>query len=350
MNARTMRIALWAAIAAITLSGAARSDEPVTLERHGNAIEVLVGGKPFTTYYFGPESPKPYLHPLRSAQGTIVTRGWPMVKNISGESHDHPHHRAMFFAHGDINGIDFWGEQRESQRAQTAHGKFYSSENLPKGRTAFHQLLEMETGTAWGAVSADFDLVGPNGKAIGSEVQSYLFRGDDSTRTIDCEFTLRADRDVSLHLGDTKEGTFAIRLVKALEEPTGQMLNSNGGVGERAIWGQRADWVDYSGNVAGEELGVAIFDNPANFRHPTPWHARGYGLFAVNPFGLHDFLNKPLSQVNGGHTIWPGQSLRLRYRVYIHHGTAAEAKVAKAYEQYAHSTPWNGPVPPERRP
>ena len=104
-----------------------------------------IGGKPFTTFYFGAESPKPYLHPLRSAQGTIVTRGWPMVKDIPGESHDHPHHRAMYFAHGDINGMDFWGEKTESRAQQTAKGKFYSSEELPKGRTVFVKLDEMES-------------------------------------------------------------------------------------------------------------------------------------------------------------------------------------------------------------
>jgi len=76
-------------------------DQAVKLVRDGDQIEALISGKPFTTYYFGAESPKPYLHPLRSAQGTIVTRGWPMVKDIPGESQDHPHHRALFFAHSD---------------------------------------------------------------------------------------------------------------------------------------------------------------------------------------------------------------------------------------------------------
>lgn len=326
-------------VAAFTWPAVYRAQEPVEVQRRGNTIEVVVGGKPFTTYYFEPQSPKPYLHPLRSAQGTIVTRGWPMVKNIPGESHDHPHHRAMFFAHGNINGVDFWGEQELGRAAQTAHGKFYSSEELPKGRTVFRKLQEMRSGADSGSIRTDFDLVGPDGKAIASEVQDYTFRGDDSTRTIDCAFTTRADKGIPIKMGDTKEGTFAIRLVKALEEPSGHMVNSKGGVGEKEIWGKRADWVDYSGEVAGEELGVAIFDSPSNFRHPTYWHARGYGLFAVNPFGLHDFLNNP--KVDGSLTIAPGKSLTLRYRVLIHHSDAAAAKVADQYEKYAHFVPAN---------
>ena len=313
-------------------SAASRGAQPVELKRQGNQIEVRIGGRPFTTYYFGAKSPKPYLHPLRSAEGTIVTRGYPMIKNIPGESHDHPHHRGLFFTHGDINGVDFWGEGQPSKAAQTAHGQYYSSEELPKGRTVFRKLEEMKGGPDSGTIKADFDLVGPDGKPIGQETQSYTFRGEPSTRTIDCEFTIRASGG-PLKMGDTKEGTFAIRVVKGLEAPNVEMLNSEGGVGEKQIWGKRANWVDYSGTAAGEPLGIAIFDSPANPKHPTYWHARGYGLFAVNPFGEHDFYNDP--KRDGSMTIPAGESLTFRYRVLIHHGNAKEARVADAYQEYA---------------
>lgn len=306
--------------------------ERVELKRAGNQISVLIGGRPFSAYYFGPDSPKPYLHPLRSARGTIVTRGFPMVKDLPGEDHDHPHHRAMFFAHGDMNGIDFWGEQAESRAAQTARGRFYSSEDLPKGRTVFRRLEVMEGGPDSGTVRADFDLVGPDGRTVAGEIQSYTFRGDGQSRTIDSEFTIRADK-IPVKMGDTKEGTFAIRVVKALEEPPGRMLNANGGEGEKQIWGKRANWVDYSGTVSGEPVGIAILDNPSNPKHPTYWHARAYGLFAVNPFGEHDYYNDP--KRDGSITLPPGGSLTFRFRVLIHHGDAREAKVAEAYERYA---------------
>jgi hypothetical protein len=314
---------------------ALHAQQPVDLRRTGDTISVTIGGKPLGDYYFGPDSPKPYFSPLRSAQGTIVTRGWPMVKDIPGESHDHPHHRGMFFAHGDINGIDFWGESAPALAAQTAHGTLYSSEDLPKGRTVFRKLEDAASGPNSGLLRADFNLVGPDAKKIAEETQAYVFRGDQSSRTIDCEFTIRAT-DGPVKIGDTKEGTFAIRVVKALEEPSGKMLNSEGKVGEREIWGKRANWVDYSGVVAGEKLGIAIFDSPSNIKHPTYWHARGYGLFAVNPFGEHDFYNDP--KRDGSVTIPAGGSLTLRYRVYIHHGDAQEARVAEAYGKYLKSS------------
>ncbi len=330
---RFMRLSL-AAMVCLPPSIVARSaGEPVKLTHTGNTVEILIGGRPFTTYFFSPDSPKPYLHPLRSARGTVVTRGFPMRQDIAGESRDHPHHRAMFFAHGDINGFDFWSEATASKAAQTARGVYYSSGELPKGRTVFRKLEEVRSGSDSGYLRARFDLVGPDGKPIGTETQAYTFRGDQSSRTIDCEFTVRADRGMPVKLGDTKEGTFAIRVVKALEDPNGHMLNSVGGVGEKQIWGKPADWVDYSGAVDGESLGVAIFDYPLNPKHPTTWHTRGYGLFAVNPFGEHDFFNDKTR--DGSITVPRGGSLTFWYRVIIHHGNASEAKISETYNRYA---------------
>ena len=323
-----------AILLALVFSASARSGAlPVKMDREGNTIKVMIGGQPFTTYYFGPEAPKPYLHPLRNAQGIVVTRGFPMRKDIPGESTDHPHHRAMYFAHGNINGIDFWSEaQFEEKTTEVAHGVQYTSETLQHGRTVFKKLDQVQGGEDSGSLRATFNLVGPDGKTIAEETQAYVFSGDAKARIIDCTFTITALKD-PVKMEDTKEGTFAIRLVKALEEPNGRMLNSEGGVGEKQIWGKRASWVDYSGTVKGSKLGIAIFDNPTNPKHPTYWHARGYGLFAVNPFGEHDFLNDKTR--DGSITIAPGKSLTLRYRVLIHDGDAAEAKVAEAYARYS---------------
>lgn len=134
-------------------------------------------------------------------------------------------------------------------------------------------------------------------------------------------------------MGDTKEGTFGIRLRKELNSPPGHMVNSKGGQGEKEIWGKRADWVDYYGQVDGEEVGIAVLDSPKSFRHPTYWHARGYGLLAANPFGLREFSNDP--NEDGSWTIPVGKTLVFRYRVIVHHGDYKQAGIAEAYQQYA---------------
>ncbi len=111
----------------------AGADETVKFQKQTDSVNVLIGGKPFTTYYFGANSPKPYMSPVRSAQGTVVTRGFPMRTDIPGERQDHPHHRALFFAHGDINGIDFWGEGQPTKAAQTANGVFLLERGITQG-------------------------------------------------------------------------------------------------------------------------------------------------------------------------------------------------------------------------
>src|SRR3989442_9854041 len=251
VGVRLLFILTFASVCSVAFGGG----EFVELKRSGDHIEVLVGGRAFTTYCFGSGVAKPYLFPLRSAEGTVVTRSFPMVTNIPGEDRDEPHQRALYFAHGDINGFDFWGEAAFSKWSHHSVSTF--------GRTVFRKLDQMRSGPDFGVLVVEFDLVTPQEKAIAAETQAYLFRGDEQSRTIECEFTIQATHG-PVKMGDTKEGTFAIRVVKALDSPPGYMVNSNGASGEKGIWGQKADWVDYYGKVEGEEVGIAIFDHPEN--------------------------------------------------------------------------------------
>src|SRR5689334_24427949 len=77
-------------------------------------IQVEIDGKPFTTFYLAPGGNKPYLYPLSTATGAVVTRHFPM-EDAPGETHDHPHHRGLFFSHGDINGVNFWATEPNSK-------------------------------------------------------------------------------------------------------------------------------------------------------------------------------------------------------------------------------------------
>jgi hypothetical protein len=133
-------------------------------------------------------------------------------------------------------------------------------------------------------------------------------------------------------MGDTKEGTFAVRVVKALNARAGRMTNANGASGEKRIWGKRSEWVDYSGRVADEEVGIAVFDHPRNLRAPTYWHARAYGLLAANPFGLRPFTGDRHQDVK--YVIAAGEALVFRYRVFIHHEDLLHAPVAESYQQF----------------
>ncbi len=302
---------------------------PVHLTKTGSEIAVTVSGKPFTTYYFGADVAKPYLMPLRTAQGIVISRDFPVGNDASGgdpkASSFEPHQRPLYFAHGDIDGLNYW--------AESVFRKYYGGHSTQDyGRSTLTRFDEVREAGDYGIVKGSFSLLDPKGRVIGEETQTFTFRGDSATRIIDCEFTLKATQGPMV-IGDTKEGTFAIRVSRDLSAPLGHMINSRGAEGEPAIWGQPADWVDYYGASSGHPIGIAVFDHPRSFRHPTTWHARGYGLLAANPFGRREFTKDPMQ--DGSWTVEEKGVLTFRYRVFIYDGELTPAQIAQQYVEYA---------------
>jgi hypothetical protein len=300
----------------------------VKIARDGDRIVVDVQGKPFTALYItGDETTKPYFHPVRAASGTIVTRRYPM-ESVEGELRNEKHQRGLWFSHGDVNGLDFWDNEAS-----------YTTPN--RGFIVLDRVTGLKSGDKTGSIEARFKWVDPKQKALIEETRKMVFYSDPTLRIIDFDITLRAIEKVTFN--DTKEGTFGMRLASGLEAPTpkapaepkrtGRMVNSNGQEGEANCWGKRANWVDIFGEVEGEKLGVAIFDNPANPGHPTYWHVRGYGLFAANIFGVSAFERDPA--LKGSRTLEPGQTLSFRYRVVVHPGDYQTAGVTALYDKYA---------------
>ena len=78
-----------------------------------------------------------------------------------------------------------------------------------------------------------------------------------------------------------------------------------------------------------------MFSHPHNFQHPTRWHVRNYGLLCANPFGNRQFPEAEIRQTS--YTIPEGDTLKLRYRVFLHRGNTTEGKVADAFESFAKS-------------
>src|ERR1700688_4267168 len=70
-------------------------------------VDISIDGQPFTAYIWPSTLKKPVLYPLRTAKGTIVTRGYPLEQR-SGERIDHPHHAGLWFNYENVNGLDFW--------------------------------------------------------------------------------------------------------------------------------------------------------------------------------------------------------------------------------------------------
>jgi hypothetical protein len=112
----------------------------------------------------------------------------------------------------------------------------------------------------------------------------------------------------------------------------GVLQNAEGKVGEKACWGRRSAWTDYSGPIDGKMAGLAILDDPKNA--PSCWHIRGYGLNAANPFGR---AKSGFPDERGKHDLVrlaKGDHLKLRYGLVLHDGDAATASVADVYERF----------------
>jgi hypothetical protein len=277
-------------------------------------IDIPVDGKPFATFNYGKDANKPFLAPIRSASGKVITRGFPM-ETIQGESRDHLHHRGFWFTYDDVNGVKFWENDPS-----------YKRPNIGK-------VVVRSAGFNAGAGRLDFVAVwrAPDDKALLTEERSMTFPFDATTRGIDVRVKLTAEDDIVL--GDTKEGAFAIRLAENFTERRGGVItNSDGKVKMVNIWGKRAKWVDYAAEIEGEKLGVAIFDHPANPNFPTYWHARDYGLFSLNPFGQSAFDQTAPERKT---KIAKGQSISYHWFIYIHPGDATSGGVEKRYEAFA---------------
>ena len=302
---------------------------PVSFKNGKTSVDVSVGGKPFTSYFFPGENvlKKAVLFPLISAKGTTITRGYPMAPR-AGERVDHPHHVGMWLNYEDVNGFDYWNNSTN----------IIASLQMHKMGTIVHaSIIKQDAKKGLLVVSADWIDNDGKGQKVLQEKTTYVFSGTADSRTVDRITTLTAVADRVL-FKDVKDGMFAIRVARQLEIPSnkpdvftdahgvetkvpvmdntgvsGDYLSSEGVKGE-AVWSTRAKWMNLHGEMDNHPISVTIFDHPSNVSYPSYWHARGYGLFAVNPLGAKVFSN---GKDERNLTLKKGESVTFRYRTLI---------------------------------
>jgi hypothetical protein len=284
-------------------------------------VRVEINGELFTEYVYA-GAPHVYYYPVLGPGGARMTRDYPMGHEAGGKEHeDHPHHRSIWYSHGAVNNIDFW------------------SETTKAGKILHEKFLEIKSGAESGVIRSTCKWVAPDGDVTCTDERTFrVYNRPKNERMFDFEITIKAGKEPVV-FGDTKEGSFGIRVAESMRflQPKnkpgeGHIVLSSGPLDDKA-WGKHGDWCDYYGPIEGKTVGIAVFDHPQNPRHPTTWHVRDYGLFAANPFGLHDFEKKPSGA--GDLTIEAGKAVTFRYRVYIHEGDTQSAKVAERYGEYA---------------
>lgn len=313
-----MKYALAAALATtLSLCAATRAaDNAVKLMKEDNRVVVEVGGKPFTNYYYGPEGGRPYvrpfMYPVLAADGTGVTSD-----RIQVPKGDHPHHRSLWVAHGDVNGADHW----------------LLSPDSPKQNHLGFQKVDGDT------LVEDLEWETKDHKPMLKEKRTVRFAGfADGARGVEITsvFTPVAE---AVTFRDTKEaGLCAARVADPIAK-TSVITLSTGVVStntkeETKVWGQKADWCDLSGQIDGKTYGVAVLDHPENPKHPSNWHVRHYGLNAANIFGLSEYDRKN-PKGSGNLTIDAGKSATFHYLAVIHAGDAKAAGLDAKYKEFA---------------
>ncbi|CAG7655857.1 PmoA family protein [Paenibacillus allorhizosphaerae] len=276
--------------------------EGLTLIEKENRMDVHIGGTYFTSYVYDAELAKPYLGPVIGPYGESFTR-------LDFETKEHPHHRSVWLAVGDVNGVDLWNEPKDRHGIQTFDG-----------------FKERVSGPVFARLTASQQWCNNGKRPQMAEKRTMTFYNTPAgERFIDLDTELRALGRIEF--GATKEaGPLGIRVAESMKaENGGTIVNAFGSVGEAECWGQRAPWCDYYGNVGGQTLGIAAFDHPDNMDFPTFWHVRDYGLLAAN--NLY-FL--------GGKLFQKGETIRYRHRIYFHEGDTLAAGVAGKYHDYIH--------------
>jgi len=306
-------------------------------------VDVLVDGQPFTSYIWPETLKKPVLFPLRTASGTIITRGFPLEPR-PGERVDHPHHVGLWLNYESVNGVDFWNNSTALPQEQQAR----------MGTVVHRRIVKASGGTNLGELEVELDWVMPDGQPVLHETVDFIFRAGSGRRVVDRISTLTA-LSKPVVFKDTKDGLIGLRVRRELEQPSNEAVtftdasgrpttvkamdtngvsglyrSSEGKTGD-AVWSTRGRWAMLTGKVNQERITLAMLDHPENIGFPTYWHARGYGLFAANPLGQEVF-SKGKEKLN--FTLQPKQSATFRYRLVIADGPTTPDQVEVQYRQF----------------
>jgi hypothetical protein len=292
----------------------------VECSRDNGRVTVTVGGQPVAVYcYQDGKISRPYFAHVRALSGQQVTRNHPPVAGQDIEDHAmlHP---GIWMSFGDISGSDYW---RMSSKVQHAGFTEEPTGGGDKGSFAVrNKYLDKRDPT----------------KVVCIEEARYTFAVRPGGILIFWDSTFSGDSEFDF--GDQEEMGLGFRVATPLrvgksgrgDVPAGRgtILDSEGRKNEKQIWGNSAQWCDFSGVTDNQLVGMTIFCHPENAQ-PSNFHARDYGLLVANPFGRKAFRKGEVSRL----VVHPDEKLRLRFGIFIHSGTAdSRPELTAAYDDY----------------
>ena len=276
----------------------------------GDQVSLRIDGVEKLGWHFGKQYPRPFFYPFNGPAGVSLTRmGHPGAQN-------HDHHRSVWFAHHRVNGLDFWSDNDGTHVRQKHWLRYRDGDN------------EAVMGVRLGWYDPQ------NVEVMEQDVVAALRPLEDDEFELELQITIRPPTDMeTVTLEKTNFGLLAVRVSKTLSAyfGGGQLRSSEGGVGEPAIFGKPARWMDYCGPVVvGQEEtrhvvseGITFFDHPRNPRYPTHWHVREDGWMGAS------------FTMNESFVVNRQDPLTLRYLLHAHNGEYDSAVAEAVHGRFA---------------
>ena len=319
-----MRTLVWVVISAVSFAANQNLFADEAVVSFDTSVEgkmpIKIGDQQVAVYFYqDDEISRPFFAHLRAPGAPQVSRNHPPIAGKDRSDHG-TFHPGLWMSFGDISGNDYW-----RLAAPVKHVRCGEAPQGGPGRGTFavtNQYLGQQDNTQVVCEeNCKFTVITrPNG---------YLLLWDTTFSSAN-EF----------YFGDQEEMGIGFRVATPIRVENesagsvpagnGTMIDSEGRRNGAEIWGNLADWCDYSGTLDGQHVGMTLFCHPQNFR-PSWFHARDYGLLEANPFGRDAFGKGEKSKV----IVQPGDSLRLRFGVLVHASPAGESPdLAAAYSDY----------------
>jgi hypothetical protein len=272
---------------------------------HGLRIGVAVGAVEIAAYVYGEdipafESPKPYLHPMRTLSGALVSAYRP---------HDHRWHKGLQMTWSHVSGQNFWGGRTY------VRGQGYTpKDNLGAMRHDAFDLIDLDGGEL--TLSERLTWVASTGEEWVAEHRRLRFHGADAARgtwVLDFATELTNIRGEALELGSpTTHGRdnagytgFFWRGPRGFTG--GEILTADGG-GPATMGTSTSPWLAYAGENDEVDGGATVLVLAGSTsRGRNTWFVRNDPFPAINPSpAFHEEI-----------TLADGEALALEHRMVI---------------------------------
>ncbi|WP_043618713.1 PmoA family protein [Nonomuraea candida] len=275
------------------------------------SVAVAAGDAELFTYVYRPgtpvlESPKPYLHPIRTRGGRLVSLYRP---------HDHVWHKGIAWSLPHVGEHNFWGGPTY------VHGRSYVQ--LDNNGSATHRELTTLAATGDRAtIGHTLDWTSQAGAPVIAErraLTATLVDDDTWALVFETEMTNVSGATIDFGSPTTKgreNAGYGGLFWRGPRSFTDGIIQSPDGAGGDELRGTRAEWFGFRGrhDETGDHSTIVIVDDTANPRHPPQWFARTEQFACLNPA---PFFSEELP-------LPDGETLRFRYAVVVADGDRGE--------------------------